>query len=146
MLTALILLAASALDVDGETEALTKAKLETWPRLYRENDHEGLAAFLSDGFVALQPDGSVETKEQAVAWVRDNKWTNAQQNFRYEITAIRFYGLNTANVYGVGSMDGSGPSGRCRLRYTSANIFVREGGRWRPSFSHTSKPACHTEK
>lgn len=128
---------------EADLAALRKAKLEAWPQYYRKNDADGLAGFLADGFVALSHDGSVETKADAVAWVRANKWANAANRFRYDISRITFYGPDTANVYGVGSMDGKGPAGvPCRLRYTSANIFVRQGGRWRPSFSHTSRPAC----
>lgn len=121
-----------------DIEALTVAKLEMWPRLYRENDAEGLGRFLADGFVAMQPDGSTESKADAVAWVRANKWTNAQKNFRYEIKAITFYAPDLANVYGIGSFDRD----ECRAAYSSANIFVRQDGRWRPKFSHTSQPSC----
>lgn len=125
--------------------ALREAKLRAWPGFYRENDAAGLQAFLADGFVALSDDGSTEAKPEVVAWVRANKWTNAQASFRYDIKDIAFYDADTANVYGVGSFDGKGPDGAaCRLRYTSTNIFVREGGQWKPKFSHTSKAACTT--
>lgn len=127
----------------ADIAALRVAKLNDWPRFYRANDADGLARFLADGFVAMSHDGSIETKAEAVAWVRANRWANAANRFRYDISGVTFYGPATANVYGVGSMDGKGPDGAaCRLRYTSANIFVRQAGRWRPSFSHTSKPAC----
>jgi ketosteroid isomerase-like protein len=139
MLLALALLTASPADVS----ALRTAKLEEWPRYYRTNDADGLAGFLADGFVALSDDGSIDTKADAVAWVRNNKWAHAENAFRYEIKDIAFYGSDTANVYGVGSFDGKSADGSaCRMRYTSANIFVREGGRWKPKFSHTSKAAC----
>jgi ketosteroid isomerase-like protein len=126
----------------ADIAALREAKLRAWPALYRTNDADGLMAFLADGFVALSDDGSTQTKEQAVAWVRANKWMNAENNFRYDISDIAFYGTDTANVYGVGSFNGTGSDGACRMRYTSANIFVRQGTRWRPAFSHTSKAAC----
>lgn len=131
---ALLLLAGAPADI----AALREAKLEAWPRYYRENDADGLNDFLAKGFVALSDDGGIETREQAVAWVRANKWANAENKFRYDIKDIVFYGNDTANVYGIGSFDGKD----CRMTYTSANIFVRESGRWRPKFSHTSKAAC----
>lgn len=142
MITALLLLAATV-DRPTDIAALRDAKLRAWPGFYRANDADGLQAFLADGFVVLSDDGSTETKPEVVAWVRANKWTNAQGNFRYDIKDISFYGADTANVYGVGSFDGKAPGGEaCRMRYTSANIFIRDGGRWKPKFSHTSKAAC----
>jgi len=129
-------------DRAADIAALTEAKLMDWPRYYRENDADGLDAFLADGFVAFDSDGTVETKAQAVDWVRNNKWQNADNRFRYDIAEISFHSDDVANVYGVGSFDGTGPSGRCRMRYTSSNIFVRQSGRWRPAFSHTSDAVC----
>ncbi len=143
MIAALLVLAMTVPDRSGDIAALREAKLNAWPGYYRANDAEGLAAFLADGFVALSDDGSTEAKADVVAWVRANKWTNAQNAFRYDIKDIAFYGPDIANVYGVGSFDGKAPDGAaCRLRYTSANIFVRDGGRWKPKFSHTSKAVC----
>lgn len=141
--TLLLLLGASAPERAGDVAALREAKLNAWPAYYKANDADGLAAFLADGFVALSDDGSSETKDQVVAWVRANKWTGGSNAFRYDIKDIAFYGPDIANVYGVGSFDGEGADGAaCRMRYTSANIFVRESGRWKPKFSHTSKAAC----
>lgn len=147
-MNAILLLALGALAAadDGRSvdrAALEEAKLRTWPTLYRTNDADGLANFLADGFVAMSDDGSLETKGQVVAWLRTNKWSGGQSNFSYKIAAISFYGPDTANVYGVGSFDGKATDGSaCRMRYTSANIFVKQGERWRPSFSHTARPAC----
>ena len=143
MIATLMLLAAAAHDRPSDVAALRQAKLNEWPGFYRANDADGLAAFLADGFVALSDDGSSETKAEVVAWVRANKWAGGSSSFRYDIRDIVFYGSDTANVFGVGSFDGKAADGAaCRMRYTSANIFVRENGRWKPKFSHTSKAAC----
>ncbi len=128
----------SAGDRDADIAALRAAKLEAWPRFYREQDWQGLQAFLADGFVAVQPDGSVETREQAVAWVRDNAWANVDNNFVYTIRSIDFYGPDVANVHGTGRFNTT----ECRKAYQSANIFVREGGRWRAKFSQTTDSTC----
>ncbi len=144
-LAALALFAAGASPADDRA-ALEEAKLRTWPTLYRTNDADGLANFLADGFVQFSDDGSIETKEQAVAWVRSNKWANANNDFRYEISRIAFYGPDTANVFGVGSYDGKAADGSaCRMRYTSSNIFIRDKLRWRPIFSHTTAAACESK-
>lgn len=125
----------------ADIAALTDAKLRMWPGYYRNNDAVGLEAFLADNFVQFSESGNVETKAAAVAWVRTNRWTNAQRDFRYDIRSIVFLSDDVANVYGVGSFDRAGGPA-CRMTYTSANIFVRQGGRWRPAFSHVSDPAC----
>jgi ketosteroid isomerase-like protein len=144
-LAVLALFAAGASPADDRA-ALEEAKLRTWPTLYRTNDADGLANFLADGFVQFSDDGSIETKEQAVAWVRSNKWANANNDFRYEISRIAFYGPDTANVFGVGSYDGKAADGSaCRMRYTSSNIFIRDKLRWRPIFSHTTAAACESK-
>jgi len=146
MLTVLLLLATASPDRAVDVAALREAKLTAWPSFYRSNDADGLAGILADGFVALSDDGSSETKTEIVAWVRSNKWAGAANGFRYEIKDIAFYSDDIANVYGVGSYDGkAADGGACRMRYTSANIFVREQGRWKPKFSHTSKAACAAE-
>jgi ketosteroid isomerase-like protein len=138
-----LLLAVAAPGEAADIAALREAKLNAWPGYYKDNDADGLAVFLADGFIALSDDGSSETKTDVVAWVRANKWAGGSNGFRYDIKDIAFYGPDTANVYGVGSFDGKGADGAaCRMRYTSATIFVREGGRWKPKFSHTSKAAC----
>lgn len=138
-----MMLATPSASPASDIAALREAKLVAWPGFYRRNDANGLARFLADDFVQLSHDGSTETKAQAVAWVRANKWSNSFNNFRYEIKDIVFYARNTANVFGTGSFDGKGADGAaCRMQYTSANIFVRQGAGWRPRFSHTSKPAC----
>jgi ketosteroid isomerase-like protein len=142
MLEVLALAATTALS-PADRAALEEAKLRTWPALYRANDADGLAAFLADGFVAFSDDGSIETKEQAVAWLRTNKWANADNDFRYEITRIDHYNAETANVFGVGSFNGKASDGTaCRMRYTSSNIFLRQQARWKPIFSHTSAASC----
>ena len=131
-------LAAPAADRAADIAALRQAKLTAWPAYYRNNDAEGLAAFLADGFVAFSDDGSQESKAEVVSWVRANKWANANNEFRYTIRDIAFYGPDIANIYGIGSFNGKD----CRMQYTSANLFVRDDGRWKPKFSHTSRAAC----
>lgn len=129
----------------ADIAALTEAKLVLWPKYYRENDADGLAGFLADGFVNFGDDGSRETKSEAVAWVRANKWGEAEKGFKYTISEIVFYDDDVANVYGIGRYDGNGPDGPCRLAYTSANMFVRQDGRWKAAFSHTSASRCETQ-
>jgi hypothetical protein len=141
MVTAILLAAATA-SVADDRAALTKAKLQDWPGYYKANDADGLADFLADGFIALSDDGSSETKDEVVAWVRTNKWGGADNGFSYQISDIAFYGPDVANVYGVGSYN----TKECRMRYTSANIFVRDGTRWRPKFSHTSAATCEKDE
>ena len=144
MLTLLIaaLLMTGEPDRSADIAALTDAKLNLWPNFYRKNDADGLAAFLTDDFVAFSDDGSVETKQSAVDFARQGEWTVGDHNFRYEIKRIDFYAADVANVYGIGRYDGATERGPCRMAYTSTNIFVRHDGRWKPKFSHTSASQC----
>lgn len=128
-------------DRASDEAELRRMKLELWPGFYRRQDADGLAAFLSDDFVAQQPDGVLERKADAVAWVRANPWTNAQRDFRYRIDAVAFYSDDLANIYGVGSFADADCAGG-RRAYSSANLFRREAGGWRALFSHTSATAC----
>ena len=136
------LLIAGEEDRSADIAALTDAKLNLWPNYYRRNDGDGLAGFLADEFVAFADDGSVDTKKGAVDFARSSKWEIGERNFRYEISRIDFYSADVANIFGVGRYDGES----CRMAYTSANIFVRRDGRWRPTFSHTSAARCDTTK
>jgi ketosteroid isomerase-like protein len=131
---------------EADIETLTEAKEVAWNGFYRRRDAEGLADFLADGFILLNPDGTKESKADAVAYVRDNEWPGASSNFEYKVTAIEFYGPDTANVFGQGLFDSSEEGEQCRMRYTSSNIFVRQGDGWHPIFSHTSPAYCPAEE
>lgn len=51
---ALMLLATGPADREADIAALRDAKLNDWPRFYRENDADGLSAFLANIFVRAE--------------------------------------------------------------------------------------------
>jgi hypothetical protein len=129
-------------DRRADIAALTEAKLNSWPGFYRSGDGDGLTNFLADGFIHIDGDGAIETKAEAVQWVRTNRWDNGGRDFRYQISDIAFYSADIANVYGTGTYNGAGPDGPCRMSYMSSNVFLRQQGHWRPIFSQTSSARC----
>lgn len=130
----------------GEAALLTRMKEQDWNGFYRRRDADGLNVFLHPDFVLLNSDGSTEGRADAVAYVRENEWPGAANRFQYKVTRVQLLSPDTANVFGAGTFDGSDAKGKCRMRYTSSNIFKRDGGTWRPIFSHTSDAACIREE
>jgi len=130
-------------DRDADIAALTKIKLEDWPRYYRENDADGLADFLSDEFVVISDTGRITPKADEVDWVRNNEWAGADTGFVYEIEKITFPTDDTAIIYGTGRSERINAAGQpCAHSYVSSNSLRRDGGRWRATLSHVSGVTC----
>jgi len=93
-----------------------------------------LERLLADDFLALNSNGTMENKAEAIAWSvsADNKWTDAKlSNLR-----VRIYGdaaVVTGNLMLTGSAKGyvSGP----RL---ITDVWVRRDGRWQAVSEHVS--------
>lgn len=117
--------------------ALRAAKLEQWPRYYRESDAQGLADFLAPGFISIAADGSVGSREEELQWVASSAWNPI--NFEYHISRIHCPSAGTAVVVGEGrSVQQTEGGGRTENRYTSSNLFVLNDGRWQAALSHIS--------
>lgn len=133
---------AAAQDRAADRAAITHAKVETWRSLYRNQDADGLGRFLKDGFILIGEDGSVTPKKEEVAWLAANPWSGSD-DFAYTVEDIIFTSDATAIVYGHGDSTGEDEEGRpCRQTYWSSNTLVKEGGAWRPIFSHVSGVRC----
>lgn len=136
---------AFAQDIPDEAKAremLEHAKVQTWRALYRDNDVDGLDAFLSSDFVIIDAGGSVQTKAEILQDMRDNPW-DMPEDFLYTVTGILFPTEGSAIVYGHGDstrMRDDGTS--CQHNYTSSNVFRFDQGRWRPVSSHVSDASC----
>ncbi|HEU4781410.1 MAG TPA: nuclear transport factor 2 family protein [Steroidobacteraceae bacterium] len=139
-------LAGSALSAEphraADIEAVTRAKVETWRQLYRQQDAEGLRRFLSDDFIVIDADGNVSKKDAEVEWLAKNKW-DGPADFLYVIDRITFPAADVAIVVGHGSstraQEGKEP---CIDTYRSSNVFRRVAGAWRPTLSHISGARC----
>ncbi len=122
--------------------ALTHAKVETWRALYRDNDVDGLNAFLADDFTLIGPDGTTTSKSAVLADLADNPW-DMPEDFLYTVDDIIFMSSRSALVYGQGNSTRTASDGSaCHHNYTSSNGFRFEDGRWRPVSSHVSGGTC----
>ena len=134
---------ATAADPQDDVAVLTEKKIHVWPRLYAERDADGLDEFLADGFKILEPDGSVSTKADEIAWLRETPPDETQSDFLFTIEEILFAADNIAIVYGHGdSTRETGDGEPCHHHYWSSNTFVRQDGVWKPVFSHISGVTC----
>jgi ketosteroid isomerase-like protein len=141
--TGLTTSSAVASDRQDDVAVLTEKKVDVWPRLYTERDADGLDEFLADGFKVLEPDGSVRTKVEEIAWLREAPPDQAQNDFLFTIEEIVFAADNVAIVYGHGDSTRENEDGQpCHHNYWSSNTFIRQGGTWKPIFSHISGVTC----
>ncbi len=123
-------------------EALTIAKVETWREIYRANDADALDAFLANDFILISPDGTTQSKSDAVSDLRDNPW-DMPEDFLYTVDGIIFPARDTAIVYGQGNSTRINSEGApCHHSYTSSNGFKYINGQWRPVSSHPSGSSC----
>lgn len=123
---------------------LNHIKTQVWPGYYAEQDVEGLAAFLAPGFVSFAPDGSVTTREQALASVASEPWTPAE--FAYTVERIDWHGPDLVEVSGYGRSLREDLQGQpCRHSYFSSNRLIRDAEAphgWRALSSHVSGVEC----
>lgn len=128
---------------DAEARAELRAlKTTYWPGLYANKDADGLAGFLSDDFVLIAG-GTVGTKAEEVAWLRDpGDWSQAE-DFAYRVIDVVLIAPGAAIVYGEGTSTSTNAAGEsCRQTYLSSNTLRRVDGRWRPVSSHVSDVRC----
>ena len=146
LLVSMSLLAVScapATDRQDDIAVLTQKKVTVWPRLYAERDADGLEDFLADEFKVLEPDGTIRSKEEELAWLRATPPDDAESDFLFTIEEIVFAADNIAIVYGHGDSTRETQDGQpCHHKYWSSNTFVRQGGTWKPVFSHVSGVTC----
>ena len=81
---------ATANDRQDDVAILTEKKVAVWPKLYAERDAAGLDDFLADGFKVLEPDGTVRTKAEEIAWLQQTPPDEAQSDFLFTIEEIVF--------------------------------------------------------
>ncbi len=134
---------ATASDHQDDVAVLTEKKVTVWPRLYAERDADGLDEFLANGFKVLEPDGSVRTKDEEIAWLRETPPDEEKSDFLFTIEEIVFAADSIAIVYGHGDSTRETEDGQpCRHNYWSSNTFIKQDGVWKPVFSHISGVTC----
>ena len=134
---------ATAGDHEDDIAELTEKKVYVWPKLYAERDADGLDRFLADGFKVLEPGGGVRTKAEEMQWLRETPPDAEQSDFIFTIEEILFPTRDLAIVYGHGDSTRKTDDGQpCHHNYWSSNTFIRQGGVWKPVFSHVSGVTC----
>jgi len=134
---------ATASDHQEDVAILTEKKVSVWPKLYAERDAEGLAKFLADGFKVLEPDGSVRTGDEEIAWLQETPPDEDLSDFLFTIEEIIFANEDIAIIYGHGDSTRETEDGQpCHHNYWSSNTFIRQAGIWKPVFSHISGVTC----
>ena len=130
-------------DRQDDVADLTEKKVLLWPKLYAERDADGLADFLADEFKVLEPDGTVRTRDEEIAWLRATPKDEAKSDFLFTIEEIVFAADDLAIVYGHGDSTRETEDGQpCHHNYWSSNTFLKKDGVWKPVFSHISGISC----
>ncbi len=130
-------------DRQDDVAALTEKKVTVWPKLYAARDAEGLDRFLAEGFRVLEPGGSVRTRAEEIAWLRETPPDDTPSDFIFTIREILFAAEDMAIVYGHGDSTRETEEGRpCHHNYWSSNTFIKQAGVWKPVFSHVSGISC----
>jgi len=139
----LITSVAIAGDHQDDVADLTEKKVTVWPKLYAQRDAAGLDDFLADGFKVLEPDGSIRTKDDEIAWLRETPPDEERSDFLFTIEEIHFATNSIAIVYGHGdSTRVTEDDQPCHHNYWSSNTFIKQDGVWKPVFSHISGVTC----
>lgn len=108
-----LMMSPPALATCGDQEPILRhLKLSVWPGLYREQDVEGLRAFLAPGFRSVAADGSVTTREEELRWLAANP--GQPQDFSYTITSLDRPVPGVALIIGTGRSVRTDPEGKRR--------------------------------
>lgn len=110
-----------------DEKALRRFKTELWPKAYSNQDVELLDSLLHDTFQMIDADGNRTTKDDELAWVRENPWGVGE--FEYRIERLDIYG-DAAIVSGEGVAS--------EFSYRSSNVLIKRNGKWRAVASHVS--------
>ena len=121
----------------SDAETLRHLKTVEWPRAYRTQDVGLLDRILADDFRVIRADGSWSSKQDELAWVRQNR--PAYDSLVFSIARLDIYENGTAVVAGTGYVYSSDAAGPTVTVYESSNVLAKDrSGRWRAVASHTS--------
>lgn len=106
-----------------------------WTEAEVHNDADALAKLIADTFVVTQPDGSIQTKAETLAYVRDknNHWdTVVSENMK-----VHVYG-DTAVVTGTYHEKGSSAGKPFDNHGLFTDTWIHRDGKWRCVAGHDS--------
>lgn len=102
---------------------------EIWRNAVLKGNTAALDALLADDYMAITPNGTLQTKDQALANLRTNRTHLAALDISDR--KVRFYGT-TALVTSVAEVRGTAAEGDISGRYRYTRVYVRDvRGAWR---------------
>ena len=119
----------------SESEKAVRKLERTWLDAYEQRNAESMSAIVADDFTITFPDGSIQTKPQIIASLKQAG--GPSMKFTTENVQSRVYG-DTVILMGivVSEWKQGDKSMTDRSRYT--DTYVRRGGRWQVVASHLS--------
>ena len=142
LFTALVL--ATFVDRNADEAALSEIKTTDWPNFYRQQDVEGLDAYLDENFVLITPDGSHSLKQDELRGVAAEPWNPT--NFEYTIIRFDWFSEDLVQVTGRGTSLRADENGEpCQHSYVSTNLVQRAQHTdlgWQALASHVSGLTC----
>jgi ketosteroid isomerase-like protein len=79
---------------------------EVWRNAMLKGDNAAMSGLLADDYMGITPSGTLQTKQEALAYLHHVHFTNLEISDRH----VRFYG-NTALVTSTADIEGAGPEG-----------------------------------
>lgn len=112
----------------SDEDTLRHFKTVLWNQAYRTQDVELLDRLLHDSFQMIDADGNRTTKQDELAYIRDNAWDPGE--FEYQIERLEIYRGQFAIIDGTGIAT--------NYTYKSSNVLIKDQGDWRALSSHVS--------
>jgi uncharacterized protein (TIGR02246 family) len=127
-----------AMAQDNAGDAVRKLE-RAWLDAYEQHDEKAMQAIVADDFMITFPNGSIQTKPQVIAMIKQPRSTSAPAvKFHTEDLKARAYGdtvILTGRVVMEYQRDGQTTS-KEEQRYTDS--YVKRNGRWQVVASHLS--------
>jgi uncharacterized protein (TIGR02246 family) len=102
---------------------------DAWRDAALKGDADAMAALLADDYLAITPTGTLQSKEQALANLRDGRIRFS--SIEYSDRKYRFY-ASTALVNSRAEVSGSSPEGPIAGSFRHTRVYVRDAhGKWK---------------
>jgi len=102
---------------------------QTWKDALLKRNASALEGLLADDYIAITPNGTLQSKEQTLASLRSG--SVQIKSLEFSDRKVRFYG-QTALVTSRAEVTGSNPDGNFSGAYRYTRVYVRnEQGKWK---------------
>jgi ketosteroid isomerase-like protein len=117
---------------------------DTWRTAILKGDSNTIGSLLADDYMAISPNGTLQTKEESLAGIRTGTYHFSSLDISDR--KVRFYG-DTAVVTSIADVQATTPDGDVTGAYRYTRVYVRDAqGAWKiVSFeaSRITDPAEH---